>query len=154
MAKLSPHFTLEELINTSYIGFKTAQNVGVKEYLDNLYVLCNYILEPIREYYGKPITITSGFRSKELNEKVKGNINSDHCRGLAADFIIKGKKVDDIFKDIQKSKINICYRQAIKEVINGTEWLHIAALRLPYNEKDKYMQKLTTKDGKTFTEVK
>lgn len=154
MPKLSPHFTLEELINTSYTGFKTAQNEDVKEYIDNLYILCNYILEPIRQYYGLPITITSGFRGKKLNTKVGGNINSDHCRGLAADIIIKNTTVDEIFNDISKGKVNICYRQLIKEKINGKFWIHIAALRMPYNEKDKYMQKLTTKDGKTFVEVK
>lgn len=152
--KLSPHFELDEMINTSYTGCKTSQKEDVKPYIDNLHILCNYILEPIRAYYGKPITITSGFRGKTLNAKVGGNVNSDHCRGIAADLIIKGKTVDQIFNDIKNGKINICYRQMIKEIINGKEWLHIAALRMPYDDKDKYMQKLTTKDGKNFIEVK
>ena len=53
-----------------------------------------------------------------------------------------------------ENKINICYRQLIKEKIDGVFWNHIAMVKIPFNEKDKYMQKLTTKDGKKFVEVK
>jgi hypothetical protein len=152
--KLSKHFTLEELLITKHKDLKALQETEVKPFLNNLYIVCNYILEPIRNYYKVPVTVTSGFRGKALNERVGGNINSDHCKGLAADFIVKDKKVDDIFNDIKDGKIDICYRQLIKEIIDGKEWIHIAGLRLPYDEKDKYMQKLTTKDGKNFVEVK
>lgn len=153
--KLSPHFTLEELLVTSHKDLKSLQKEEVKPYINNLTVLCNYILEPIRSYYGKPITVTSGFRGNTLNKRVGGSLTSQHCLGEAADILVKGKTVDEVFNDIKSGKINICYRQLIKEKINGVFWNHIAMVKIPFNDNDKkYMQKLTTKDGKTFLEVK
>lgn len=153
--KLSKHFTLEELLVTEHKDLRPLQKEEVKPYMNNLYVLCNYILEPIRAYYGKAITVTSGFRGNTLNKRVGGSLTSQHCLGEAADILVKSKTVDEVFEDIRKGKINICYRQLIKEKINGKFWIHIAMVKIPYNDRDsKYMQKLTTKDGKNFVEVK
>ena len=78
-----------------------------------------------------------------------------NCLGEAADFLVAGKTVDEVFEDIRSGKIDICYRQLIKEKINGKFWIHIAMVKIPFNDRDpKYMQKLTTKDGKNFVEVK
>lgn len=152
--KLSPHFTLKELLVTKHKDLMPFQETEVQPYISNLYVLCNTILEPIRTYYNAPVTITSGFRGKALNIRVGGSKTSQHCFGEAADILVKGKTVDEVFEDIRKGKINICYRQLIKEKIDGVFWNHIAMVKIPFNEKDKYMQKLTTKDGKKFVEVK
>lgn len=148
--KLSQHFTLEELLVTEHKDLRPLQKEEVKPYMTNLYVLCNFILEPIRTYYGKAITVTSGFRGKKLNTRVGGNINSDHCRGLAADIIVKGKTVDEVFKDIISGKIGIIYRQVINE---KHSWIHIASLRFPFNKDDKYLDKLITEDGKTYKKI-
>lgn len=67
--------------------------------------------------------------------------------------MVKEKSVDEVFEDIRSGKINIVYRQLIKEKINGKFWNHIAMVKIPFNEKDKYMQKLTTKDGTNFIDV-
>lgn len=152
--KLSPHFTLEELLITKHTDLKSLQNEQVKPYLNNLYVLCNFILEPIRSYYNAPITVTSGFRGKALNERVGGSKTSQHCYGEAVDIIVRNRTVDQVFEDIMLGKIDICYRQLIKEKIDGKFWNHIGMIKIPFNEKDKYMQKLTTADGKNFIELK
>ena len=152
--QLSPNFTLEELTITSYKEFQKKQLEEVKPFIDNLYVLANYVLQPIRNYYKVPITVTSGFRGSALNEKVGGNKTSQHCLGEAVDFVVKGKTVDEVFEDIKTGKIDICYRQLIKEKINGKFWIHIGMVKLPFKPKDKYMQKLTTTDGKKYIEVK
>lgn len=138
--KLSPHFLLSELLTTEHKEYMLLQEKGVQQYLNNLYILCNYILEPIRCYYNVPITVTSGFRCKELNEEVGGSKTSQHNYGEAADIIVKGKTVDEVFNDIKDGKIDICYRQLIKEKINGKFWVHIAMVKLPYNKDDKYKQ--------------
>ena len=137
--KLSPHFTLDELLITSHKDLQPLQKEEVKPYINNLYILCN---------------LTSGFRGKTLNKRVGGSLTSQHCLGEAADILVKGKSVDEVFEDIRTAKINIIYRQLIKEQINGVFWNHIAMVKIPFNETDKYLQKLTTKDGKTFLEVK
>lgn len=151
--KLSPHFLLSELLTTEHKEYMLLQEKGVQQYLNNLYILCNYILEPIRCYYNVPITVTSGFRCKELNEEVGGSKTSQHNYGEAADIIVKGKTVDEVFNDIKDGKIDICYRQLIKEKINGKFWVHIAMVKMPYNKDDKYKQNLTTTDGKNYTQV-
>ena len=152
--QLSPNFTLEELLITSYKEFQKKQLEEVKPFMDNLYIIANYILQPIRNYYKVPITVTSGFRGTALNEKVGGNKTSQHCLGEAVDFVVKGKTVDEVFEDIKTGKIDICYRQLIKEKINGKFWIHLGMVKIPFKPKDKYMQKLTTTDGKKYIEVK
>lgn len=152
--QLSPNFTLEELLITSYKEFQKKQLEEVKPFIDNLYIIANYILQPIRNYYKVPITVTSGFRGTALNEKVGGNKTSQHCLGEAVDFVVKGKTVDEVFEDIKTGKIDICYRQLIKEKINGKFWIHLGMVKIPFKPKDKYMQKLTTTDGKKYIEVK
>ena len=152
--QLSPNFTLEELLITSYKEFQQKQLEEVKPFMNNLYILANNILQPIRNYYKVPITVTSGFRGKALNERVGGSKTSQHCFGEAVDILVKGKTVDEVFDDIRTGKINICYRQLIKEKINGKFWIHIAMVKIPFNINDKYMQKMTTTDGKKYIEVK
>lgn len=154
---LSKNFTLDELLKTSYSGFKTKQLEEVKPFMSNLYILANYILQPIRDYYGVPVTITSGFRGVSLNKKVGGTETSDHTcikGAAAADFTVKGKTVDQVFKDIISGKIGIYYRQVINEENkSGSRWIHISTFRLPFDKNDKYMHKLKY-DGKKYIEVK
>ena len=83
--KLSKNFSLEELIKSD-----TANECGIKNSpnsleLKNLTNLTTKILQPIRDAFGKPIIISSGFRCVQLNKKVGGASNSDHLFGAAAD---------------------------------------------------------------------
>ena len=84
----------------------------------NLIVCC---LQPIRDYLGKPMIITSGFRCPQLNKLVGGVSNSQHLEGKAADFIIKGETVAGIIFKIQTS--NLEYDQLINEY---DKWVHIS----------------------------
>lgn len=84
--KLSENFTLEEMLVSS-----TASKYGIKNVPDatakaNLTLLCKKYLQPLREAYGKPIIVTSGYRCPELNVKVGGAKNSQHSKGQAADI--------------------------------------------------------------------
>ena len=151
--QLSPNFTLDELLVTSYKEFQQKQLEEVKPFMNNLYILANYILQPIRNYYKSPIIINSGFRGESLNKKVGGTATSDHTcikGAAAADFTVKGKTVDEVFKDIISGKIGIYYRQVILE---KHSWIHIASFRLPFNKDDKYLDKLTTEDGKIYKKI-
>lgn len=86
--KLSKNFTLSEMLSS-----RTAVERNYKEQwtppqsvVDNLTALAENILQPLRDHYGKVITVNSGYRCARLNKAVKGNINSDHLRGMAADI--------------------------------------------------------------------
>ena len=90
--KLSEHFSLGEFVRSS-----TAQRMGIDNKpdavaIENLRNLCTKVLEPLREHLGQPVVITSGFRSKRLNETVGGVKNSQHLRGEAADLMVEGEK--------------------------------------------------------------
>lgn len=56
--------------------------------IKNLKILCTQILEPVRQRFGHPLTITSGFRCVKLNRIVGGQPNSYHLKGMAADIRI------------------------------------------------------------------
>ena len=83
-------FTLEELIRTD--STSQENNIPSWDCVVRLMSLCRYILDPVREKYGKPITVTSGYRSQFLNELVGGVPTSQHRFGLAADLCCSDPK--------------------------------------------------------------
>lgn len=63
------------------------------------------ILQKIREYYNKPVTIVSGYRTPAYNKKVGGVTHSQHMKGTAADIIVKGISPAQVFADIDGGRI-------------------------------------------------
>ena len=78
------YFSFTEMIST----VSTAQENNLPDWddINRLLELCRWILDPVREMYGKPIVVTSGFRSPFLNRLVGGVPTSRHLQGLAADL--------------------------------------------------------------------
>lgn len=99
---------------------KNINNYPNKTSLDNILELIFYCLQPIRNYIKKPIIITSGYRSKEINKLVKGRTNSQHLKGQAADFIVKGMDSKKIIDEIIKSKV------IFDQLIDEKGWVHIS----------------------------
>lgn len=91
--KLSTNFSLEEFASKDGVA-------PTNEVLKNLVILAKQ-LEVLRKHLGQPITITSGFRSKEHNEKIGGATNSFHILGMAADIQVKNVKPVDVAKAIE-----------------------------------------------------
>lgn len=81
--KITEHFKLKEF------ACKNSEAIIISE------KLC-YILEAIRMHFGKPVTITSGYRTPEHNAKIGGAVKSQHMLGLAADIKIAGVKPSDV----------------------------------------------------------
>lgn len=84
--KLSDNFTLEEMLVSSTAkkyGIDNTPNATVRA---NLTLLCNKLLQPIRNKYGKSIIVTSGYRCQALNARVGGSVTSQHTKGMAADI--------------------------------------------------------------------
>ncbi|MBQ2435086.1 MAG: peptidase M15, partial [Bacteroidaceae bacterium] len=92
-----------------------------------LHVLVKQLLDPIREAWGKPIIVSSGYRCKQLNALVGGAKHSHHILGCAAD-IISGTKADHrrLFKLIQQmlQEGRIRFTQLIWE--GDGRWIHIS----------------------------
>lgn len=138
--QLSKNFTLSELARSSTADrYKIDNTPGQFEY-DNLKKLCEKVLQPIRDKWGKPIVITSGYRSPQLNVKVKGSGTSQHCKGEAADFEAASGENGKLFHIIEAMIHNgeIEVGQLIWE--KGDEynpaWIHIS---LPYHKKNQIL---------------
>lgn len=122
------YFTIEELCKTS----TKIENVPNAVEKANLVCLVESVLDPIREKYGKPIIVTSGYRSEKVNKAVGGASTSQHLKGQAVDIVTKGNKDNAVlFKLIldMKKQGKIVFDQLINEYPNGLgtpSWIHIS----------------------------
>ena len=152
--KLSKNFTLDELTATSKSGLQalnTEKAVRDPKILDNLTKLANEVLQVIRDYYGKAVVVSSGYRCLELNAAVGGSKTSDHSKGMAADIQIPGIKAEELFNTIKenKSMFNGCLHKCILEKVGGKEWVHIA-----YRPAGEALGAFyTTTDGRNYDRV-
>ena len=88
--RLSEHFSLHELTKSATAVRKGIDNTPSDEAVENLVLLCNEILELVREHYGVPFVPNSGFRCFELNRAIGSSDRSQHVQGKAVDFEIPG----------------------------------------------------------------
>ena len=86
---VSPDFSMKELAKSSTAEKLGIDNTPTPEASAQLSNLVTHVLDPLREMYGKPITVNSGYRCPKLNDAVGGAKNSQHMRGEAADIIKK-----------------------------------------------------------------
>lgn len=84
--QLSPHFKLSEFTKSSTATVRKIDNTPSEQVISNLKLLCEQVLEPLREHFSCPIIIGSGYRSPALNKAVGGVKNSQHMTGEAADI--------------------------------------------------------------------
>ena len=73
---LSKNFTLEELVYSDTAKRYGLNNTPTPQVIANLKNLCVNVLQPLRDYLGKPIRVTSGYRSPEVNKRVGGAVDS------------------------------------------------------------------------------
>lgn len=153
--KLSKHLELAEVIRSS-----TAKRLGIKneptaEHLANLKLLAENIFEPIREHFGRPIFISSGYRSAALNKATPGaSTTSQHSKGEAIDIDMDGTEISNkqVFEFI---KNNLVWDQMIWEFGNkdNPDWVHVS-----YSSTGKQRKQIlsaTKVNGKTvYTNLK
>lgn len=119
------YFTIQELTKSataSRKGINNTPDVSVKR---NLNLLVDNILDPLREAYGAPIIVTSGYRCGRLNKAVGGAAKSQHMYGQAADIRTVSDKPSDnkkLFDLIRELKLP--YDQLIDEY--GYNWVHVS----------------------------
>jgi hypothetical protein len=92
--QLSPHFSVKELTRSDTAVRLGIDNTPTAEYLKNLLVMCEKVLEPVRAHFG-PVRVNSGYRSLALNMAVNPMTStidklSKHCTGQAVDFEVMG----------------------------------------------------------------
>ncbi|MBL4797626.1 MAG: hypothetical protein JKY50_09440 [Oleispira sp.] len=121
--QLSQNFYLDEFLRS-----ETAARCGIDMSIsDNgiiqthLFLLANSVLQPLRDHFGVPVTIISGYRPAALNRKVKGAKDSAHLYGYAADIRVAGKTPLEVAEWIAD---NI---KDFDQVINEFDsWVHVA----------------------------
>lgn len=122
------YFTIKELCNSSTATQKGIDNTPNSEIVNNLEQLVDQILDPLRKRYGKPIKVNSGYRCPQLNKAVKGSVNSQHLKGLAADITAGSVKENKIlFELIQELKLP--FDQLIDE--KKFSWIHVSISNKP-----------------------
>jgi zinc D-Ala-D-Ala carboxypeptidase len=118
---MTPHFTLEELTASETAERNGWDNSPNEQELANLVRLAEF-LEQVKEVLaGKPIIISSGLRTKKVNDAVGSKDTSQHRIGCAADFRGAGMTPDEVVKAIVASGIE--YDQVIREF---DRWTHIS----------------------------
>ena len=127
---LSNNFTLAELTKSQTAVRKNINNEPGTAEINNLIHLAEAILQPVREHFGKPVMISSGYRSPALCEAIGSSAKSQHAKGEAADFEIPG--VDNMQLAIWINK-NTDFDQLILEYYEpgdpNSGWVHCSAVK-------------------------
>lgn len=129
MSKISEHITLAEAIKSQQAVRMGIDNSPTPEHLANMKHVAENVFEPLRKFFGKPIGISSFYRSAELNKAIKGSSKtSQHLTGEAMDIdgdIFGGVSNVGIFKYVLN---NLNFDQLIWEFGNDTnpDWVHIS----------------------------
>ena len=117
------YFTIKELSKSTTAIQKKIDNSPNSEIVNNLEQLVHNILDPLREEYGKPIQVNSGYRSDALNKAVGGSKTSQHRFGLAADITAGSKSENKKLFDLAQ-ELNLPFDQLIDE--SNFSWVHIS----------------------------
>lgn len=119
------YFTLTELTKSATAMRKKIDNTPTEAVKKNLTALVDKVLDPLREAWGQPIVVSSGYRSPKLNRAVGGVASSQHLLGQAADIHTvsdkpsENKKLYDLIK-----KLKLPVDQCINEY--GYNWIHVS----------------------------
>lgn len=138
------YFTIEELSASTEARRMGIDNTPTPETRANLATLVEAVLDPLREKYGRPIHVSSGYRCPRLNKAVGGSTTSQHVKGEAADiYVTRPREMAELFALIYYM---LPYDQLIWE--RGTDeapaWIHVS-----YREGDNRRECLRY-DGKKY----
>jgi hypothetical protein len=127
--KLSNYVSLAEVTKSDTAKRKGISNEPTPEHLENLKTICNDVFDKVREHFGVPIYISSGYRSEALNKAIGGSKTSDHNLGRALDLDQDGRgngvtnmEVFEFIKD------NLEFDQLIGEFQRADgnfDWVHV-----------------------------
>lgn len=121
--RLSDNFTVEEMTFSETAARLGLNNAPDDKVIDHLHDLCAYVLEPLRERIGRPIFVTSGYRSQAVNDQVHGSPHSDHIRGCAADIRCPPVSAQTLMREIVRASHGLPLKQVICEF---GRWVHVS----------------------------
>ena len=138
------YFTIKELTASATAKARGMDNTPDARCMENLETLVREVLDPVREAFGQPIVVTSGYRSPALNKAVGGAKNSQHTFGQAADIRAKYRKDNKRLFDIIRQRGT--FDQLIWEHGDDRypQWVHVS-----YSDRQNRQQVLRY-DGKGY----
>lgn len=126
--KLSNNLTLSEMTKSL-----TAKRLGIDNnptelHFKNMQVLAKNIFQPIRDYFGVPLSVSSGYRSEALNKAIGGSKTSQHCKGEAIDIDRDYRHDPNNAEVFYYIKDNLDFDQLIWEfgTQNNPNWIHVS----------------------------
>ena len=141
--KLSPHFKVKEFTRSETAAKRGIDNEDITPVqLANMQALCENVLEPLRQQFGEPVYISSGYRCYYLNNCVKGALKSQHMKGEAADIYSKqgAKRLREWYLWMVD---NLVFDQLIWETRpNGSKWIHVSYKRTGPNRQQVFTCKM------------
>ena len=151
---LSEHFTLGEMLRSQTAESHQIPNIPLQCHITALQNLCQRCLEPLRQHFGLPIQVTSGYRCPQLNRLVGGAETSQHMKGEAADVTIPRRAWPFCYTTTEQiarllfewMKDNIDYDQLILEHSGSAWWVHVSCR---VNVRHNRHERLLISNGKT-----
>ena len=125
------YFTYSELLKSDTALKHKLWNGAPKEAEENLRALVDMVLDPLREAYGRPIRVSSGYRCPKLNRLVGGSPNSQHTRGEAADI----QPVVGNEGDLDELAQILIANGKFDQLILYPTFIHVSYKRLGWNRK-------------------
>ena len=132
--KLSENFSLSEFVKSGFADKYGIDNTPTQDALENIKKLVATVLQPLRDEFGEPIIVTSGYRCERVNTGIGGAKNSDHKYGAAVDIKAKsGLRPDNkrlwdcVMKMYREGRLKC--RQIIWEygrISTGCDWIHLS----------------------------
>ncbi len=150
---LTKNLTLAEVTKST-----TAKRLGIDNQpdewtIENLRAVGECVFQPLRDAFGCPIYVSSGYRSPELNKAIGGSLRSQHIQGRALDLdadVFRGCSNGEIFRFILN---NLTFDQLIWEFgdEDNPDWVHVSYVRDGLN-RGRCLKACRDDDGKVFYE--
>ena len=138
--KLSKNFSLAEMTKSQTASRMGLDNNPSEDEQENLRLLCERVLQPVRDHFNKVLTISSGFRNIILSQKIGSSAKSQHCAGEAADFEIFGVPNNEVSDWIKE---NMMFDQLILEFWEPGQpnagWIHVSYKKEINSNRKEYL---------------
>ena len=138
--KITENFTWEEAQHTN-TGLNNV--ITDTEIMENVKQTAESIMQPLRNHMGKSITVSSWYRSLQVNIKIGGSTTSSHMKGEAVDF-----QCSDLLEAFNFIRTNLLFDQLIWEVKNNIHWIHVSYRRLGKNRNQVLVAQYNRQQGK------